>query len=124
MTTTIETHKDMRLWSKAMDMTEAIYRLTCALPTDERFGLTAQMRRAAVSIPSNIAEGAARGTTTEFIRFVMIARGSLSELETQLNLVERLKLAAVPESFYEEVRILRQMLIALTRSLGRRKLST
>jgi four helix bundle protein len=122
MTVSIETHKDMKVWSRAMDMTESIYRLAATLPADERYGLTSQMRRAAVSVPSNIAEGAARGSTAEFIRFLLIARGSLSELEAQLMLVVRLKLGNVEPTVFDELRIIRQMLIALTRSLSRRRL--
>jgi four helix bundle protein len=80
------------------------------------------MRRAAVSIPSNIAEGAARGSSGDFIRFLHIARGSLSELETQLHLVERLQLTNVEPDIYQDLRIIRQMLIALARSINRRKL--
>ena len=75
-----------------MELTEAVYRLTANYPVDERFGLTSQMRRAAVSIPSNIAEGQARRSTDEeFVRFLRIGLGSLSELETQLDLSARLK---------------------------------
>lgn len=73
-----------------MSLVEAIYRSTDQLPTTERFGLCSQLRRAAVSVPSNIAEGAARGSTTEFLRFLAIARGSLSELDTQIQIARRL----------------------------------
>jgi four helix bundle protein len=76
-------HKDLDLWKKSMNLVVLIYDITSKFPSDERFGLTSQMRRAAVSIPSNIAEGAARKGDKEFIQFLMIALGSLSELETQ-----------------------------------------
>jgi four helix bundle protein len=122
MTVSIGTHKDMKVWSRAMNLAESIYRLTATLPSDERYGLTSQMRRAAVSVPSNIAEGAARGSSAEFIRYLMIARGSLSELETQLILINRLKLTEVNEQIMDDIRIIRQMLIALARSLSQRKL--
>jgi four helix bundle protein len=75
-----------------MKLTEKVYALTEELPRDERFGLIAQLRRAAVSIPSNVAEGHARGSTRDFARFIAIARGSLAELETQLHLVHRLNM--------------------------------
>ena len=73
-----------------MDLVEMIYHVTKDFPTDERYGLTSQLRRAAVSIPSNIAEGQARHSTAEFKNFLSIARGSLAEVETQLLIARRL----------------------------------
>ncbi|UJJ55129.1 four helix bundle protein [Rhodanobacter thiooxydans] len=73
-----------------MDLVEAIYRISAGFPDSERFTLTSQLRRAAISIPSNIAEGAARRSTPEYLRFLSMARGSLSELDTQLQIAERL----------------------------------
>ena len=73
-----------------MDLVAAIYQVSKLLPTSEQFALTSQMKRAAISIPSNIAEGAARDSTKEFLRFLAIARGSLAELETQLQIAQRL----------------------------------
>ena len=83
-------HKDLDVWKKSMDLVELIYSLTSQFPSDEKFGLVSQMRRAAVSIPSNIAEGAARKGDKELIQFLMIAIGSLSELETQYLISIRL----------------------------------
>jgi four helix bundle protein len=83
-------HRELSVWVEAMDLVQEIYRLSSALPGDERFGLMTQMRRAAVSIPSNIAEGAARGSTKELVQFLSIALGSASELDTQLELLHRL----------------------------------
>jgi len=83
-------HQKLEVWQAAMQLVTEIYRLTADFPDSERFGLISQMRRAAVSVPSNIAEGAARGSTADFIRFLYIARGSLSELETQLLLAAQL----------------------------------
>ena len=86
-------YRDLVAWQKAMSLAEMIYQKTADLPMEERYGLTAQMRRAAVSIPSNIAEGQGRRSTDdEFVRFLSIALGSLCELETQLELSARLGL--------------------------------
>ena len=87
----IQSHKDLIVWQKSMDLVEAIYKLTEALPSKEQFGLISQNRRAAVSIPSNIAEGYGRQSTGSYAQFLSIARGSLLELETQIELCVRLK---------------------------------
>ncbi len=87
-------YKDLNSWQKAMDLTAEVYRLTKKLPKDELYGLTNQLRRAAVSIPSNIAEGNARFSTKEYLHFLSIARGSVAEVETQLLLCVRLKYLA------------------------------
>ena len=79
-------HKDLILWQRAMDLATEAHRLTRRMPRHEIFGLTSQVRRAAVSIPSNIAEGSARRSTREFLAFLHIARGSSAELETQLQI--------------------------------------
>jgi four helix bundle protein len=79
-------HKKLDVWRQSMELAQGIYRITSDFPPDEKFGLVSQMRRAVVSIPSNIAEGAARKSPKEFINFLSIARGSLSELDTQLEL--------------------------------------
>ena len=83
-------HRKLLAWQEAMSLVEAVYRDTAVLPPDERFGLVAQVRRAAVSVPSNIAEGTARHSRRELRQFVSIACGSISELETQLELAVRL----------------------------------
>ena len=75
-------HHDLRAWQSAMPLVGDVYRLTASFPASEPFGLTSQLHRAAVSVPSNIAEGAARLTRREFLHFAGMARGSLSELET------------------------------------------
>ena len=84
-------HKDLRVWQSAMLLVEDIYRLTSTFPREELFGLTSQMRRAAISAPSDIAEGSARRGTKELLYFLGIATGSLAELDTQLDLALRLK---------------------------------
>jgi four helix bundle protein len=83
-------YRDLIAWQKAMDLVEEIYRTTRDFPRDEQYGLTSQMRRAAVSIPSNIAEGQGRGGDAEMVRFLRIAHGSLRELETQILIAGRL----------------------------------
>ena len=83
-------HHDLNVWQEAMELTREIYMATAQFPREEVYALTNQMRRAVVSIPSNIAEGAARTSTKEFLQFLSIARGSLSELETQVILSENL----------------------------------
>ncbi|MBB3797537.1 four helix bundle protein [Xanthomonas arboricola] len=84
-------HERLMVWRDAMSLVEAIYRLSHDFPDSERFGLTAQMRRAAISVPSNIAEGAARRSTAEYLRYLSMARGSLAELDTQLQIAARLQ---------------------------------
>lgn len=81
-----QNNKDLVVWQKSIDLAKAIYQLTTKFPAEEKFGLVAQMRRAAISIPSNIAEGQARHTTGEFIQFISHAEGSTAELETQMIL--------------------------------------
>ena len=83
-------HHDLHVWQEAMLLVKDIYAVTKQFPREEIYALTSQMRRAAVSIPSNISEGAARTSTKEFLQFLSIARGSLSELETQVILTEDL----------------------------------
>jgi four helix bundle protein len=83
-------HHNLEAWQQALALVKTIYSATSNFPKDELYGLTSQMRRAAVSIPSNIAEGAARESTAEFLRFLYIARGSLAELETQLLIATEL----------------------------------
>jgi len=114
---------DLRVWQFGMDRAEAVYRLTSGFPSVEQFGLTSQLRRAADSGPSNIAEGHARSQTGEFIRFVSIARGSLAEIKTQVLLAKRLNYirdhqAANTLDLIEN--LLRQV-TALRTSLERRK---
>lgn len=85
-------YRKLIVWQKSMDLVEQIYRTTAQYPIEERYGLTSQIRRAAISIPSNVAEGEGRKSTDEeFARFLRIALGSLAELETQLELSERLE---------------------------------
>jgi four helix bundle protein len=115
-------HKKLNLWSDAVDLAQQIYKVTERFPSNEQFGLTSQVRRAAVSIPSNLAEGAARQTKKEFLNFLHIAKGSLSELDTQLEIARRLEYLdqARREALDERLEQIDRMLSDLVRSLRRR----
>ena len=84
------TYSDLQVWQAAMDLAEDIYRITKTFPKEETYGLTVQLRRAAVSVPSNIAEGKGRSTQKELAQFLCHSRGSLFEIETQITLARRL----------------------------------
>ena len=86
----IHSHKDLIVWQKGIELSKHIYLLPERFPKEEIYGITSQMRRAAVSIPSNIAEGRSRGTRKDFVQFLRIAMGSASELETQLEIAKNL----------------------------------
>ena len=86
----VKSYRDLLVWQRAMELVEVVYVVTAKLPAREAYGLTSQLQRAAVSVPSNIAEGHARESTREYLR-LRTSRGSLAELETQLLLCERLK---------------------------------
>ena len=85
-------HYKLEVWQEAMDLVKAVYRLTATMPGSERFNLTEQIQRSAVSVPSNIAEGAGRGSKPDFVRFLLISRGSLMELDTQLRIAAELEM--------------------------------
>ena len=95
---TIQTYKDLIVWQKSMALAEEIYKLSKAFPKEELYGLTSQLRRAVVSVPSNIAEGHARQSTAEFKNFLSIAQGSLAEVETQLLLAIRFHYLTLPQA--------------------------
>ena len=90
METKINSYKDLIVWQKAVDLVVEIYRLTENFPKSEMYGITSQMRRSAVSIPSNIAEGRRRGSRKDFRQFLIISYGSGAELETQIEIIKRL----------------------------------
>ena len=95
------THEGLQVWQEGMALAKDVYAATASFPKEEIYGLTSQMRRAAVSVPSNIAEGAARGSKKEFLQFLIIARGSLMELETQILLSRDLGFLAHHEQLLE-----------------------
>jgi four helix bundle protein len=123
MKTKTHSYKDLIVWQKGIALAKIIYRLTQGFPSAEKFGLVAQMRRAAVSIPSNIAEGQARHTTGEFIQFISHAEGSVAELDTQLIVSTELKLctSASAAPAFELIGELRRMLNVLRRKLAARQ---
>ena len=96
-TISTRSYRDLIVWQKAMDLTVAVYELTAQLPTTERYNLVSQMRRSAVSIPSNIAEGRYRSTIKDYKNFLRIAFASGAELETQIELVKRLPMMGKPD---------------------------
>ncbi len=111
----MKTHKDLDAWKRAMDLVETIYQSTHSFPSDEIYGLTAQIKRAAVSIPSNIAEGAGRKGNKEFIQFLYIALGSLAEVETQILLAKRLKYVDDITDVTEKIERLTKLIYGLIR---------
>ncbi len=125
MAGSIKSYRDLEVWRLAVDWAEAIYRTTGRWPVDERFGLTSQIRRAAVSIASNIAEGAERRTTGEFLQFIGIAQGSLAEAETQLLIASRLGYLSGNdgEALTASADRISRMLASLASALKRRKSS-
>ena len=94
----INSYRDLLVWQKGMALVKQVYTMTRAFPSDERFGLIAQMRRAAVSVPSNIAEGQARHGKKEFVQFLSHSEGSLAELDTQLTLAVELGYCRDPQA--------------------------
>jgi four helix bundle protein len=122
MSEKLKSYKDLIVWQKSLTLVKLVYELTRSFPSDERFGLISQMRRAAVSVPSNLAEGHARNTSGEFIQFISHAEGSLAELETQTILAIELNFCSIAEAqpiqnLIEEVQ---KMANALRRSLSSR----
>jgi four helix bundle protein len=113
-------HERLDVWRDSMELVEMIYEISGVFPDSERFGLTSQIRRAAVSIPSNIAEGAARRSTPEYLRFLSIARGSLSELATQAQIANRLGYSATSPKLDERIDLVFARLTALMNALNKR----
>jgi len=122
MNSETQSYKDLVVWQKGIDLAKLVYQLTRNFPGEEKFGLVSQMRRAAISVPSNIAEGQARHTTGEFIQFISHAEGSVAELDTQLILSVELELCAQSDVIVasETLDEIRRMLNALRRKLAQR----
>jgi four helix bundle protein len=122
----VRCHNDLILWQKAMNLAFAIHKVTTGFPKSELFGLVSQIRRAAISVPSNIAEGSARKSTREFLRFLQIAHGSLAEVQTHVELAWRFGyladdlFAELNEKIDEVGRILNAVVAGLRRRLRQR----
>ncbi|MCY4391529.1 MAG: four helix bundle protein [Chloroflexi bacterium] len=119
----VRSYRDLEVWRQSMDLAEAVWRLSARFPADQRFGMTSQVRRAATSVPANIAEGAQRNGTGEFLQFLGIASGSLAETETFLLLAERLGLLPHEQTkvALEQADNVGRMLSGLKRSLQTRR---
>jgi len=116
-----KTFRNLIAWQKAIQLAKQTYQVTQRMPKQEQFGLTAQMRRAAVSIPSNIAEGNARQTLNDYIHFLVMARGSLAELETQLIIATELNMIPATQEFMARLAETDRVLQGLIRSLQNRR---
>ena len=115
----IKTFKDLIVWQEAMNLVEMDYLQTRTFPKEEMYGLTSQMRRSAVSIPANIAEGNGRKSRNEYLQFLSVANGSLTELETHILIAERLNFLTkeVTEQIQTQVKTVGRLLTALRKSL-------
>ena len=116
---TLKSYQDLEVWKKSIELAEMVYRLSARFPVEEKFGLTSQIRRSAASVPANIAEGAEREGTKEFLQFLGIAGGSLAETETFLVLAERLGLAREQDTtpLLDQAATVGRMLNGLKRAL-------
>jgi len=122
----IESYRELDVWRRGREIVKSAYRLTATFPDHERFGLTAQIRKAATSIPANIAGGSGRHYSAEFIQFLRKANGSLAQLETHLHVSTDLGYLAQQEAggLLDETQILGKQILSLERSLNRKKASS
>jgi len=112
-------HKKMDVWRESMNLVESIYQISSSFPDGEKYGLTSQIRRAAISVPSNIAEGAARSSDKEFARYIDIALGSLVELETQLIISIKLEFTLYSKSIDDKIIQVRKLLLGTRKYLNK-----
>jgi four helix bundle protein len=119
----IESYQDLLVWQKSIDLVAEVYRIASKLPSNEQYGLTPQLRRAAVSVPANIAEGFGRWHSNEFVRILLIANGSLKEVETHLFIGNKLALlsAADTSAALQMSSEISKMIFSLRDKLSRRK---
>ena len=119
----IQSYKDLNVWNKSIELVKHIYILTEKFPQKEIFGVTNQMRRSSVSIPSNIAEGQARKNTKEFVHFLHLSLGSLAELETQVIITQQINYMAIVDGnkIIDKITEIQKMIYGLIKSLTREK---
>jgi len=117
----LQSHKDLNVWKQSMEFVSKIYRITRQLPNAEQYGLSSQMRRSAISIPCNIAEGASRHSTKEYMQFLYVSLGSLAEIETQLDIAERLDFIAISHDLSDNIIEIRKMLLGLIAFVAKKK---
>ncbi len=115
----VNDHRDLEVWQKSVELVTKIYRASQSFPKHELYGLTQQLRKAAVSVPSNLAEGAARASRKEFIYFLRIARGSLSEVETQIEIANRLGYLTNQKEVSDSLLTVRKMISSLLSAVRR-----
>ena len=120
MSDKIRNHKDLEVWKLSIDLVDAVYRMSKTFPPEELYGLVSQMRRAAVSIPSNIAEGAARASKKEFTQFLYMALGSVTELETQTIISKRLGYIDQEGELLHQTETARRLLLGLIKYLKKK----
>jgi len=113
----IRSFKDLTVWQKSMDLVADVYSITSSLPKNEAFGLTSQVQRAVVSIPSNIAEGSKRSSRIDFRQFCMVAAGSAAELETQIMIIKRIYPDISVENILQNITEVQKMLASLIKKL-------
>ena len=113
-------HKDLDAWKMGITLVKEVYQITKSFPPEERYGLTSQIRRCAVSIPSNIAEGAARNSNKDMSRFLYISLGSLAELETQIIIAKELKFSGGIKEIIEPLQRTRKLIVGLIKYLERK----
>lgn len=113
----MDSHKDLKVWQESMDLVVEVYKITKHFPKEELYALTSQMKRSAISIPSNISEGAGRKGKAEYCRFLYIALGSASELETQIEIAYRLNFISDIKDLESKIRFIKNMLSKLIKSL-------
>lgn len=114
-------YKELKVWKEAIDLTQSIYMVSANFPSEEKFGLTSQIRRASVSVPSNISEGSGRNSIGEFKQFLGIANGSLCEVETQLIIAEKLNFVNENEELeelFDKIDHIQKMIFKLKNSLN------
>ena len=119
---TVSHFRELHVWQRGMDIVETVYRVSAAFPKSELYGLTGQVRRAAVSVPSNIAEGHTRASTKEYLNHVSMAQASLAEVETQVEIASRLGYLASTDlsALLEQTAVLSKQLYTLRNALAKR----